>query len=307
MVFMKAGKCPSEVLSLTNRLVLHPRDVDAIMGGSGGSGAKHVVITGYEGQRFVFTVEPNDQMLAGYLGFSLPQRKWVQVDVNQDIEVLPFRAPDPDRQFVASLLVEVDFFNKKKITQDNYDTDMMAREFLMQFPNQCFSVGQPVVFQFRNMPLTQLVIKEVEAADLKAVSKGAKQQNNKVATGVVLANTAVIFEKAEGSCIRLVGKSKGKVVRQSIINPDWDFSKMGIGGLDTQFNAIFRRAFASRVFPPEVMESLGCKHVKGILKFFLSHRYPMKGKLRVKFFFKIMHLFRRETDKYDKKARPTMI
>ena len=56
-------------------------------------------------------------------------------------------------------------------------------------------------------------------------------------------------------------------VRQSIINPDWDFTKMGVGGLDTEFNAIFRRAFASRVFPPEVMEQLGCKHVKGILLF----------------------------------------
>ena len=52
-------------------------------------------------------------------------------------------------------------------------------------------------------------------------------------------------------------------MRQSIINPDWDFTKMGIGGLDDQFNAIFRRAFASRVFPPEIMEQLGCKHVKG--------------------------------------------
>lgn len=40
---------------------------------------------------------------------------------------------------------------------------------------------------------------------------------------------------------------------------------MGIGGLDKEFNAIFRRAFASRVFPPEVIEQLGCKHVKGIL------------------------------------------
>lgn len=44
---------------------------------------------------------------------------------------------------------------------------------------------------------------------------------------------------------------------QSIINPDWNFGKMGIGGLDDQFSAIFRRAFASRVFPPEVVEQLG--------------------------------------------------
>ncbi|XP_026678833.1 vesicle-fusing ATPase 2-like [Diaphorina citri] len=40
---------------------------------------------------------------------------------------------------------------------------------------------------------------------------------------------------------------------------------MGIGGLDKEFTAIFRRAFASRVFPPEVVEQLGCQHVKGIL------------------------------------------
>merc|ERR1719464_1350820 len=69
----------------------------------------------------------------------------------------------------------------------------------------------------------------------------------------------------EGSGLNLTGKAKGKMVKQSIINPDWDFTKMGVGGLDIEFNAIFRRAFASRVFPPEVMEQLGCKHVKGIL------------------------------------------
>ncbi|VDP25774.1 unnamed protein product [Onchocerca flexuosa] len=52
---------------------------------------------------------------------------------------------------------------------------------------------------------------------------------------------------------------------RSIINPDWDFQKMGIGGLDKEFSGIFRRAFASRVFPPEFIEQLGMKHVRGIL------------------------------------------
>ena len=48
-----------------------------------------------------------------------------------------------------------------------------------------------------------------------------------------------------------------KAAIQSIINPDWDFNKMGIGGLDKEFSAIFRRAFASRVFPPEIVAQLG--------------------------------------------------
>ena len=39
---------------------------------------------------------------------------------------------------------------------------------------------------------------------------------------------------------------------------------MGIGGLDEEFAAIFRRAFASRVFPPGLVEKLGIQHVKGM-------------------------------------------
>lgn len=34
---------------------------------------------------------------------------------------------------------------------------------------------------------------------------------------------------------------------------DFNFQKLGIGGLDAEFADIFRRAFASRVFPPHVI------------------------------------------------------
>lgn len=40
---------------------------------------------------------------------------------------------------------------------------------------------------------------------------------------------------------------------------------MGIGGLDEEFSTIFRRAFASRVFPPGLVEQMGISHVKGVL------------------------------------------
>ncbi len=40
---------------------------------------------------------------------------------------------------------------------------------------------------------------------------------------------------------------------------------MGIGGLDAEFSSIFRRAFASRIFPASVVKKLGVKHVKGML------------------------------------------
>lgn len=58
-------------------------------------------------------------------------------------------------------------------------------------------------------------------------------------------------------CLTLPGRAKTRGSRQSIISPDWNFEKMGIGGLDKEFSDIFRRAFASRVFPPDIVEQMG--------------------------------------------------
>ncbi len=252
---LKAGKSPNEALSLTNRVVLNPRDHAAL------SNSRHVKITLPNQCCLIFSVEPLDAMAPGQVGFSSVHRKWGGIDVNAELHVVPFQGQD----FIAEMTVDIDFFNKKKVTRDPYNTDDMAKEFLMQFASQAFSVGQPNVFQFKNYPLTVVTVKSIAVADLNAIRTGKSETTRTANAGISLPDSSITFEKGEGSPIFLAGKSKGKMVRQSIINPDWDFSKMGIGGLDTQFNAIFRRAFASRVFPPEVMEQLGCKHVKGIL------------------------------------------
>ncbi len=257
-VNFKAGKCPVEALSKLNRVVLHPGDHESL------GKVKHVAVAISQSSTLVFTIEPNDAMPNGQVGFTAIHRKWGGIDVNQDILVQPYNSKD----FIISMKVEIDFFNKKKVTQNPYNTDDMAKEFFMQFPSQVFSVGQPLVFQFKDMPLTLVTVQELEVANVNAIGGGQAGAGGRSAKiGLSLPNSAMIFEKAEGSAIFLSGKSKGRLQQQSIINPDWDFSKMGIGGLDDQFNAIFRRAFASRVFPPEIMEQLGCKHVKGILLF----------------------------------------
>lgn len=253
---LKAGKSPNETLSLTNRVVLNPRDHGAL------GNARHVAI-GLPSQQTVFsTVEVDGGMPAGQVGFNVAQRKWGGIDVNADLGVMPYNSND----LIAGMTVIVNFQNPKKVTKDPYNTDEMMKEFLMQFPKQVFVVDQPLLFAFKDKPLLKLTVKEIELADLNALKTGKSDGTTRKANvGISLPDTAITFEKGEDSAIFLAGSAKGKMVRQSIINPDWDFSKMGIGGLDTQFNAIFRRAFASRVFPPEIMEQLGCKHVKGIL------------------------------------------
>ena len=49
-----------------------------------------------------------------------------------------------------------------------------------------------------------------------------------------------------------------------IFDEGFNFEKLGIGGLDKEFAAIFRRAFASRLYPG-LMREMGMNHVRGIL------------------------------------------
>ena len=169
-----------------------------------------------------------------------------------------------NNDFISKITLEVDFQNKTKTTTEPYDTDEMAKEFLMSFPKQVFTVGQRLCFKLAEKPLLEMTVKDQERL---VVDLPSDQSPPKIKTGVIFPETLVLFEKGEGGKVNLTGKAKGKQQQQTLINPNWDFLNMGIGGLDKEFNAIFRRAFASRVFPAELVEQLGLKHVRGILLF----------------------------------------
>ncbi|KAL1379892.1 hypothetical protein pipiens_014586 [Culex pipiens pipiens] len=258
MAMMKATKCPTDELSLKNRAIVNSSDFTEDI--------KYIDVSTAPGAHFIFSVERCHDVPNYCIGFSLLQRKWATLSINQDISVKPFNF-ERTSEVLTNVSIEVDFLQKKTTTLEPYDSDQMAKDFILQFSGLALTVGQPLVFSFMDKKLLGLCVKSLEAIDASASMQGdkGKAEPRKTQFGRLLGNTTVTFEKAENSSLNLVGKAKGKVVRQSIINPDWDFGKMGIGGLDNEFNAIFRRAFASRVFPPEIVEQLGCKHVKGIL------------------------------------------
>ncbi|XP_008579648.1 PREDICTED: vesicle-fusing ATPase [Galeopterus variegatus] len=252
---MQAARCPTDELSLTNCAVVNEKDFQS---------GQHVIVRTSPNHRYTFTLRTHPSVVPGSIAFSLPQRKWAGLSIGQEIEVSLYTF-DKAKQCIGTMTIEIDFLQKKSIDSNPYDTDKMAAEFIQQFNNQAFSVGQQLVFSF-NEKLFGLLVKDIEAMD-PSILKGepATGKRQKIEVGLVVGNSQVAFEKAENSSLNLIGKAKTKENRQSIINPDWNFEKMGIGGLDKEFSDIFRRAFASRVFPPEIVEQMGCKHVKGIL------------------------------------------
>ena len=81
------------------------------------------------------------------------------------------------------------------------------------------------------------------------------------------ADTELKFFKTGDSQIKLTGSIKTTSNQNAIVKPNFKFEDMGIGGLDEEFSAIFRRAFASRIFPSSLVEKLGIQHVRGVLLF----------------------------------------
>ncbi|XP_005725875.1 vesicle-fusing ATPase-like isoform X1 [Pundamilia nyererei] len=251
---MQTARCPSDELSLTNCAIVSDKDQHF---------EQHVIVHN-SAHKYVFTLKPHSSVNINTIAFSQAQRKWAGIIIGQEIEVSNYTF-DKSKQCVSSMTVEIDFLQKKHADSKAYDTDKMAAEVLQSFNNQAFSVGQQLVLSFCEK-LFILVVKDMEAMDPSILRGGhGSGKKQKIDIGLLVANSQVIFEKAENSSVILAGKSKTRESRQSIISPDWNFERMGIGGLDKEFSDIFRRAFASRVFPPDIVEQMGCKHVKGIL------------------------------------------
>jgi vesicle-fusing ATPase len=169
--------------------------------------------------------------------------------------------------YLGSMDVEIGFAGKK-VTETPYDQDMLADYFIKLYENQMFAPGQQLVMDHKSIVLG-VTVKTVQLVDLsmeKPGSSSAPSVSSPQSRGILTRHTAITFFKDPKTPIKLKGSAR-RPAANSIIAPDFKFEDMGIGGLDTEFSAIFRRAFASRIFPPGLIEKLGIQHVKGILLF----------------------------------------
>uniref|UniRef100_A0AAQ4QF12 Vesicle-fusing ATPase n=1 Tax=Gasterosteus aculeatus aculeatus TaxID=481459 RepID=A0AAQ4QF12_GASAC len=243
---MQAARCPTDDLSLTNCAIINEKEPQF---------EQHVTVRNVA-HRYVFTLKKDSSVSPGTIAFSLPQRKWAGLSIGQEVEVTNYKF-DKSKHCISSMTVEIDFLQKKSVDSNPYNSDNMAKEFLQMqsvLTVEARGINVPS-FRFFCDKLFSLLIKDIEAMDPSILmGEQASGKKPKIQIGLLLGNR----------------KSKTRESRQSIISPDWNFERMGIGGLDKEFSDIFRRAFASRVFPPDIVEQLGeilSFHYKGILLF----------------------------------------
>ncbi|KAL2834964.1 P-loop containing nucleoside triphosphate hydrolase protein [Aspergillus cavernicola] len=215
---------------------------------------------------YVFSARRLDGFPQGYIGMSSIQRPWAKAGLRDSLDVQIY---DPFRQggeaYLGSADIEVKFAGRTR-TDALYDQDELGSYVIKNFESQIFAPGQPVLMDHHGIPL-QLTVKTILRVSLVSEKETSKApETEPTARGILTKHTLINFFKEAQSDIQ-IKPAKNRPAANAIIQPDFNTEKMGIGGLDSEFHTIFRRAFASRIFPPDIVAKLGIQHVKGILLF----------------------------------------
>lgn len=155
---------------------------------------RHIeVFTGAD-QSFLFAIQRSDEMPPSSIGFSMPQRMWASLAIDQEIDIKPyiFDTTQPSAN-MRGITLEVDFLDKSVQTTMEFDAAIMGREFIKQFSSIAVTVGQPLVFLFKDVVLALTVMTVNPASDASMEMR----------FGRLLGRVHVRFVKAEGSSINL--------------------------------------------------------------------------------------------------------
>jgi vesicle-fusing ATPase len=209
--------------------------------------------------KWVFLASPHPSMMDGDVGLNSLQRKTGQFTLNQAVHATVF-IPSADVA-VSEISIAVDLISKKKDAgKVELNVDQLSDSFITQFGSQVFCAGQELAMDFNSTKLSLIV----DGFDHAAVGVSTKKTGE--LRGQVLPVSKMSWKKQIGSQTNIVfaGVSAGMERNDSLFRSDFDFTKMGIGGLGDQFQLMFRRAFASRIFPG-LVKQLGINHIRGIL------------------------------------------
>lgn len=293
---LTSGKLPDDALAFSNKIYVSREDHKTLReaaerkqaaletntaGGDDGkkksSSNDQVCLVQVNDQPWVFSVAHHSRVKAGMVTFSGPARRLAQIALNRPTQLHVFD-PMSDRHNLLPVMKDAVFMNKCEISADflakksgnsgevkaeDLYTEVVERHLLGQF----LSVGQTFVGDVFGLRV-ELRVQRCANVSVKMLTDDPENiEPAEARGGVVSAQTAVAFSAAEGSALSVLGASGGGSGGggTNVLDANWNFESMGIGGLQTQFNAIFRRAFASRVFPPAMIAKLGIHHVKGIL------------------------------------------
>ena len=260
-ITLTVGNLPSNKLALTNRVYVSMELLAKLEQFYGKSSRYPILLQ----STHPYTVDGHPEVPDGTIALNGLQRRFCKLSLASPVIM------SPNSKAVAAsglqLLVHT-LTNKPKAGAPSnknskptpFDTDRLAPTVLQTLEHQVFSSNQVLALDFEGTKL------ELTIGTVTGVNPKTKEPVD-LSMGQLTHSTVLQFAKAPGAThIALEGSyAAAGAGAPSMFVADFDFEKLGIGGLDAEFNQIFRRAFSSRIWPASVIQQMGIHHVRGML------------------------------------------
>ena len=269
---LEVGGLPSNRLAYTNKIYISPDNAKSI----GGYYEQNNIPVGksmlVEVNGHPYQVEAHPQVPNNEVALNSFHRRFLNLSLSTTVKLNPF-VPGPNLA-LATLEIAIDLLSKKKADPKakpkEIDTDKLATTVLTVFEEQIMEPSRQMAMDFEGTKL-ELTIKHMTTISTgKSKKKSSDDDKPSSKVGQLLAPTAIAFSRKEGGALLAftgehIADGAGGGGATNLFTGDFDFEKLGIGGLDQEFNQIFRRAFASRIWPAHIIQQMGIHHVRGML------------------------------------------
>ncbi len=163
------------------------------------------------------------------------------------------------RTYLNSMLntkVKTKYIDLNEIKQINEAT-FIVKNFS---PKNIFEITDEVIESIKN-----------ELQNIPIINELALSYQNKISLIPIEINNNANYIIGPDTKIKLITTDKfinlNISMEKELFKNNFNFMEMGIGGLDKQFEVVFRRAFSSRLIPDKILKNLGVNHVRGIILF----------------------------------------
>lgn len=257
MVTLKSTGLPNNDYAFKNRIYLSENVYYQLQqeGGISSSESMDVKV-----KHYIVKAEPLDypELDDDHFGISGPHREMLNISKMDEVYIEPTSVKKNRLLSHVDMQVDVLHVSSKKADQVTEMKESYIEKLLRENTKDLvFNKYQIFLLKDKDFMLKCTVNK----LQLVPTDPSKKKSGH---YGFVEEGTEMAFKPSLQASKMLKIKSD-KMKEKEIFKKNFNFQEMGIGGLDKEFEEIFRRAFNSRRYPQMVLDKYGIKHVKGML------------------------------------------
>jgi vesicle-fusing ATPase len=186
---------------------------------------------------YFYTIDKSPDVLPGFVAMRSEHRKQHSVSLSTDS-------------------VDITFCKNDSIGKACEITFLLDSVKICQFDSKDFVLRVQTLLKDQPLNVGQKFSLEVESIVLNIVVISLQVDESQIQTcGRVQIDTKIKLMVAKNT-IKIIGQDE---ITSPIFKTSVNLFDLGIGGLDKEFQTIFRKAFASRAIPKSIVEEMGIK------------------------------------------------